>query len=99
MLLATLAMLQNHVTSHVIMTTTRKGDTRELLLLLHLLSFSIKNAATFGIKIIELISRYGIEYNKSATQVEDLTAFEEDMINLVHKIRFCKVKSHFQKQF
>ena len=95
MLLATLAMLQNRVTSHVIMTTTRNGDTRELFLLLHLLRFSIKNAATYGIKNMELISRYGIGYNKCPTQVEDLTAFEKDMINLVHKIRFCKVKRNF----
>ena len=27
-----------------------------------------------------------------------IIAFEEDMIDLVHQIRFCKVKSNFQRK-
>ena len=42
-------------------------------------------------------SRYGIKSNKYAPQVKNLIAFEEDMINLVHQIRFRKVKSNFQR--
>ena len=37
--------LQNHVANQVLMKTARKGDTRELLFLLQLLSFNIKNTA------------------------------------------------------
>ena len=35
--------LQNHVANQVLIPATREGDTRELLLLLQLLSFNIKN--------------------------------------------------------
>ena len=37
--------LQNHVANQVLMITARKGDTRELLPYLQLLSFNIKNTA------------------------------------------------------
>ena len=43
-------------------------------------------------------SRYGIKSNKCPPQVKDLIAFEEDMIDLVHQIRFRKVKSNFQRK-
>lgn len=36
--------------------------------------------------------------NERQAQVEDLTAFEEEMIDLVHEIRFYKVKSSFQNK-
>ena len=35
-------------------------------------------------------SRYGIKSNKYPLQVKDLIAFEEDMIDLVHQIKFRK---------
>ena len=35
--------LQNHIANQVLIITTRKGDTHELLLLLELLSLNIKN--------------------------------------------------------
>ena len=43
-------------------------------------------------------SRYGIKSNKCPPQVKDLIAFEEDMIDLVHQIRFRKVNSNFQRK-
>ena len=43
-------------------------------------------------------SRYEIKSTKYPTQVKDLIAFEEDMIDLVHQIRFHKVKSNFQRK-
>ena len=43
-------------------------------------------------------SRYGIKSNKCPPQVKDLTAFEEDMTDLVHQIRFRNVKSNFQRK-
>ena len=43
-------------------------------------------------------SRYGIKSNKYPLQVKDLIAFEEDMIDLVHQIKFRKVKSDFQRR-
>ena len=43
-------------------------------------------------------SRYGIRSNKCPPQVKDLIAFEEDMTDLVHQIRFHKVKSNFQRK-
>ena len=36
--------------------------------------------------------------NRCPPPVEDLVAFEEDMIELVHQIRFRKVKSNFQRK-
>ena len=42
-------------------------------------------------------SRYGIKSNKYPPQVKNRIAFEEDMINLIHQIRFPKVKSNFQR--
>ena len=42
--------------------------------------------------------RYGITSNKYPPQVKDLIAFDEDMIALVHQIRFRKVKSNFQRK-
>ena len=41
---------------------------------------------------------YGIKTNKCPPQVKDLIAFEEETIELVHKIRFCKVKRNFQRK-
>ena len=35
-------------------------------------------------------SRYGIKNNKCPLQVKDLIAFEKDMIDLVHQIRYRK---------
>ena len=35
-------------------------------------------------------SRYGIKSNKCPLQVKDLIAFEKDMIDLVHQIRYRK---------
>ena len=43
-------------------------------------------------------SRYGIKSNISPLQVKDLIAFEEGMIDLVHQIRFRKVKRNFQRK-
>ena len=43
-------------------------------------------------------SRHGIKSNKCLLQVKDLIAFEEDMIDLVHQIRFHKVNSNFQRK-
>ena len=43
-------------------------------------------------------SKYGVKSNKCPPQVKDLTAFEEDMIDLVQTIRFEKVKSNFQRE-
>ena len=42
--------------------------------------------------------RYGIKSSKCPPQVKDLIAFEEDMIDLVHQIRFRKVNSNFQRK-
>ena len=36
--------------------------------------------------------------NRCPPQVKDLVAFEEDMIELVHQIRFRKVKGNFQRK-
>ena len=46
----------------------------------------------------ENTSRYGIKSHKCSLQVKDLFAFEKDMIDLVHQIRFRKVKSNFQRK-
>ena len=46
----------------------------------------------------EIFSRYGIKSNKCSPPVKHLTAFEEDMIDLVHQIRFRKVKRNFQRK-
>ena len=43
-------------------------------------------------------SRYGIKSNKCPPQVKDIIAFEKDMIDLVHRIRFRKVNSGFQRK-
>ena len=43
-------------------------------------------------------SRYGIKSNKCPPEVKDLLAFEENTIDLVHQIRFCKAKSNFQRK-
>ena len=43
-------------------------------------------------------SRYGLKSNKCPPQVKDLIAFDEDMIDFVHQIRFPKVKSNFQRK-
>ena len=43
-------------------------------------------------------SRYRIKSNKRLPQVKDLIAFEEDMVDSVHQIRFRKVKSNFQRK-
>ena len=43
-------------------------------------------------------SRYGIKSNKCPPQVKDLTAFGEDVTDLVHQIRFRNVKSNFQRK-
>ena len=42
--------------------------------------------------------RYGIKTNECPPKVKDLIAFEEGMIDMVHQIRFCKVKSNFQRK-
>ena len=46
----------------------------------------------------ESSSRHGIKNNKCLLQVKDLIAIEEDMIDLVHQIRFHKVNSNFQRK-
>ena len=46
----------------------------------------------------EISSRYGVKSNICPPQVKDLIAFEEDMIDLLHQIRFRKVKSNFQRK-
>ena len=43
-------------------------------------------------------SRYGIKSNICPPQVKELIAFEEGMIDLVHQIRFRKVKRNFQRK-
>ena len=43
-------------------------------------------------------SKYGIKSNKCPPQVKDLIAFEEDMIDLIHQVRFRKVKSNTQRK-
>ena len=43
-------------------------------------------------------SRCRIKSNKCPPQVKDLIAFEEDMIDLVHQIRFHRVNSNFQRK-
>ena len=43
-------------------------------------------------------SRYGTRSSKCPPQVKDLIAFEEDKTDLVHQIRFHKVKSNFQRK-
>ena len=42
--------------------------------------------------------RDGIKSNKCPLQVKDLIVFEEDMVDLVNQIKFCKVKSNFQRK-
>ena len=46
----------------------------------------------------EISLRYGIKSKKCLLQVENLVVFEEDMIDLVHQIRFRQVKSNFQRK-
>ena len=43
-------------------------------------------------------SRYGIKSNRCPPQIKDLIAFEKDMIDLVHQIRFRKANSNFQRK-
>ena len=42
--------------------------------------------------------RYGIKSTKCPPQVKDLIAFEGDMVDLVHQIRFRKVESNLQRK-
>ena len=46
----------------------------------------------------ENVSRYRIKSNKCSPKLKNLITFEEVMINMVHQIRFRKVKSNFQRK-
>ena len=43
-------------------------------------------------------SKYGLKSIKSPPLVKNLMGIGEDMIDLIHKIRFCNVKDNFQRK-
>ena len=43
-------------------------------------------------------SVYGLKSNKCPPQLKELIPFEDDLIDLVKNIKFCKVRNDFQKE-